>query len=187
MKIGLYIDNRSFYMTITWKMDTDALQWDHPAVFVNSPTLCQIPLFGCPGSRMPCNSRSLWFSNCTIKLAGFDKTSGSAHKFQRRLYTKSRKPKKLRNKCWFSIYRNLLSNAALVCNVWLLLVNGPIFLYLWHVHLNPRMNQVLIILRKYYPVSPLTKWPPFRRRYFQMQFREWKVLYFDENFFEFCS
>ena len=27
--------------------------------------------------------------------------------------------------------------------------------------------------------SPGTKWPPFRRRYFQMHFCEWKVLYFD--------
>ena len=26
---------------------------------------------------------------------------------------------------------------------------------------------------------PRTKWPPFRWRYFQMHFREWKVLYFD--------
>ena len=25
---------------------------------------------------------------------------------------------------------------------------------------------------------PCAKWPPFRRRYFQMRFREWKVLYF---------
>ena len=28
-------------------------------------------------------------------------------------------------------------------------------------------------------ISPWKKWPPFCRRYFQMQFREWKVLYFD--------
>ena len=28
-------------------------------------------------------------------------------------------------------------------------------------------------------ISPWTKWPPFRRRYFQMHFREWKVVYFD--------
>ena len=34
---------------------------------------------------------------------------------------------------------------------------------------------------------PRTKWPPFRRRYFQMHFREWKVLYFDENLSEICS
>ena len=33
---------------------------------------------------------------------------------------------------------------------------------------------------------PRTKWPPFRRRYFHMQFREWKVLYFDLNFPEVC-
>ena len=32
-----------------------------------------------------------------------------------------------------------------------------------------------------------TKWPRFRRRYFQMHFREWKVLYFDSNFTEVCS
>ena len=35
--------------------------------------------------------------------------------------------------------------------------------------------------------SPWTRWPPFRRRYFQMHFREWKVLYFDLNFTEVCS
>ena len=28
-------------------------------------------------------------------------------------------------------------------------------------------------------ISPWTKWPPFRRRYFQMHFCEWKVLCFD--------
>ena len=28
-------------------------------------------------------------------------------------------------------------------------------------------------------ISPWTKWPPFRRRYFQMHFREWKVLHLD--------
>ena len=27
---------------------------------------------------------------------------------------------------------------------------------------------------------PWTKWPPFRRRYFQMHFHEWKVLYFNK-------
>ena len=26
--------------------------------------------------------------------------------------------------------------------------------------------------------NPLTKWPPFHRRYFQMHFREWKIFYF---------
>ena len=35
---------------------------------------------------------------------------------------------------------------------------------------------------------PWTKWPSFRRRYFQMHiFRERKVLYFDQNFIEVCS
>ena len=32
-----------------------------------------------------------------------------------------------------------------------------------------------------------TKWPPFGRRYFHMQFREWRVLYFDYIFTEVCS
>ena len=32
-----------------------------------------------------------------------------------------------------------------------------------------------------------TKWPPFRRRYFQTRFREWFVLYFDQYFTEVCS
>ena len=35
--------------------------------------------------------------------------------------------------------------------------------------------------------SPWTKWLPFRRRYFQMHFREWKVLFFYQNFTEVCS
>ena len=29
---------------------------------------------------------------------------------------------------------------------------------------------------------PRQKWPPYRRRYFQMHCREWKVLWFDQNF-----
>ena len=33
--------------------------------------------------------------------------------------------------------------------------------------------------RKPYGISPCTKWPPVRRRYCQLHFREWKVLYFD--------
>ena len=35
--------------------------------------------------------------------------------------------------------------------------------------------------------TPWTKWPPFRRRYFQMHFHEWKLLYFYQNFAEVCS
>ena len=35
-------------------------------------------------------------------------------------------------------------------------------------------------------ISPWTKWPPFPR-HFQKHFHEWKVLYFDLNFTEFCS
>ena len=35
------------------------------------------------------------------------------------------------------------------------------------------------------PPPPRTKWPPFRRRYFPMRFREWKVLYFVWNFMKF--
>ena len=38
------------------------------------------------------------------------------------------------------------------------------------------------------PTPPLwTKWPAFRRRYFQMYFSERKALYFDWNFTEVCS
>ena len=36
-------------------------------------------------------------------------------------------------------------------------------------------------------LSPWTKWPAFRRQYFQVHFREWKLLYFDWYFIEFCS
>ena len=34
---------------------------------------------------------------------------------------------------------------------------------------------------------PMEKWPPFRRWYFHMHFREWKDLYFDWNFTQVCS
>ena len=34
---------------------------------------------------------------------------------------------------------------------------------------------------------PPTKWPPFRRRNFQMHFHEWNVLCFDLNFNDVCS
>ena len=36
-------------------------------------------------------------------------------------------------------------------------------------------------------ISPGLKWPPFRRRYFQVHFREWKILYFYQNLFQVCS
>ena len=36
-------------------------------------------------------------------------------------------------------------------------------------------------------ISHWTKWPPFRRRHFQMHFCEWKVLCFDWSFTEVCS
>ena len=36
-------------------------------------------------------------------------------------------------------------------------------------------------------ISPWSIWTPFGRRYFQMHFYEWKVLYFDQNFTEICS
>ena len=39
------------------------------------------------------------------------------------------------------MYRKLLSNMPLIYTVLLLSVNGPIFFYLWQVHINPRMNQ----------------------------------------------
>ena len=37
----------------------------------------------------------------------------------------------------------------------------------------------------HYLITPWAKWPPFCRRYFQMHFREWKVLYFDKKFTDF--
>ena len=44
------------------------------------------------------------------------------------------------------------------------------------VHIIYAWRHNLIFLR--------TKWLPFRRRYFQMHYREWKFLYFDYNFTE---
>ena len=38
-----------------------------------------------------------------------------------------------------------------------------------------------------YLTHPRTKWPPFRRQYFQMHFRKRKVLYFEWNFTEVYS
>ena len=35
-------------------------------------------------------------------------------------------------------------------------------------------------------IFPWTKWPRFRRRYFQMHFREWKVLYWFRTWFALC-
>ena len=49
----------------------------------------------------------------------------------------------------------------------------------WQFDLVRRKDTVII--------SPWTKWPPFRRRYFHMHFLEWKYLYFDYNFTEVCS
>ena len=36
-------------------------------------------------------------------------------------------------------------------------------------------------------ISPWTKWPPFRRRHFQMHFLEWKCIDSDSYFTEVCS
>ena len=38
----------------------------------------------------------------------------------------------------------------------------------------------------FYLISPSIEWPPFPRRYFQMHFRESKVLYFGWNVTEVC-
>ena len=37
-----------------------------------------------------------------------------------------------------------------------------------------------------FKISPSTKWPPFRRRHFQMHYRERKVLYFGKSSTEVC-
>ena len=39
----------------------------------------------------------------------------------------------------------------------------------------------------YQLITPWTKWPLFRGRYFQMHFREWKCMNFDYDFTEFYS
>ena len=46
---------------------------------------------------------------------------------------------------------------------------------------NPRSCHSILV------ISPWTKWPSFHRRYFQMPFHLWKILYFDWNFTELCS
>ena len=38
-----------------------------------------------------------------------------------------------------------------------------------------------------YHISAETKWPPFSRRYFELDFLEWKRRNFDENVIEVCS
>ena len=50
------------------------------------------------------------------------------------------------------------------------------------------MNMYGMNIRLVYKlIFPCTKLPPFRRRHFQMHFREWKILYFDSNVTEICS
>ena len=54
---------------------------------------------------------------------------------------------------------------------------------LWF-HCNEQVHwwQSLSPLWKDSFICPWTKWPPFRRRHFQMHFREWKSLYFASKF-----
>ena len=54
---------------------------------------------------------------------------------------------------------------------------------IWMTGLNPTNNNTLFYVWHY----SWTKWPPFRRRYFQMHFHEWKVFYFDSNLLRFVS
>ena len=39
----------------------------------------------------------------------------------------------------------------------------------------------------YWPIEAETKWPPFRRRHFQMHSLEWNCMNLNSNFFEICS
>ena len=45
----------------------------------------------------------------------------------------------------------------------------------WSMRIRVVWSIIIISL----PHIPWIKWPPFRRRYFQMHFREWQILYFD--------
>ena len=43
---------------------------------------------------------------------------------------------------------------------------------------NKKLTAALVHSKKWYFINLWTKWQPFCRRYFQVHFREWKVLYF---------
>ena len=69
--------------------------------------------------------------------------------------------------------------------------------FCWYSAINTYIGQYLSIYKLFTnildlnylnpPPPPLqTKWPPFRRWYFQTHFHEWKFLYFDWNFTEVC-
>ena len=51
---------------------------------------------------------------------------------------------------------------------------------------RPGMNQLKLTCAHINSL-PWTKWPPFRRRHFQMHFHEWNVLHLDSNFTQICS
>ena len=70
-------------------------------------------------------------------------------------------------------YKSKLGNSAMnLGHGWLFISTQNITMqYIWFIYSLTHL--------------PWTKWPSFRRRYFQMHFREWKVLYFNHNFTKF--
>ena len=52
----------------------------------------------------------------------------------------------------------------------------------WNPGLIPRVICGRISTSMHQLIFPWTKWPPFSRRHFQIQFHEWKVLCFHSNF-----
>ena len=79
-----------------------------------------------------------------------------------------------------------------------------VFIYIWHkkktstiLPCNPLFQLTSPVVEEVTEVDnaskeppilpPPTRWPPFRRRYFQTHFREWKFLYFDSNPIGVCS
>ena len=82
--------------------------------------------------------------------------------------------------------RNILVTKAIFLNhIWYLSTNAPATpLLLRYMQAHSWPSPGVSCLRDYYLTHPppLIKWPPFCRRYFQMHFPEWKILYFDSNF-----
>ena len=64
------------------------------------------------------------------------------------------------------------------------LQNGRHFCQLKTIWGRDKMAAISVSLRQY---EAETKWPPFRRWYFQARFLEWRLLYFKWKFIEICS
>ena len=56
-----------------------------------------------------------------------------------------------------------------------------------HLKTYARCSHFVVVWYEVIRNSPLTKWPQFHKRHYQMHFHEWKTPRFDSNFTEVCS